>query len=135
MVTVFEDIHEDHFIRLNSVKSAQSLEDKIKEALDETLMLKHGEIVAIDEIPRVTPVFTTGDIILKKVPIITPSGDVICPELSIKVRVVNYLALEAPTPQNGQTHSSNLSADANELLGVFDYFVILALKGLKPSVH
>ena len=86
MITVFEDIHEDHFIRLNSVKSAQSLEDKIKEALDETLVLKHGEIVAIDEIPRVATIFTTGDIVLKKVPIITPSGDVICPKLSIKVR-------------------------------------------------
>ena len=90
MITVFEDIHEDHFIRQNSVKSAQSLEDKIKEALDETLVLKHGEIVAIDEIPRVAPIFTTGDIVLKKVPIITPSGDVICPELSIKVRSKHF---------------------------------------------
>ena len=34
---------------------------------------------------------------------------------------VNINPFKAPAPQNGQTHSSNLS----------DHFVVLALKGLK----
>ena len=34
------------------------------------------------------------------------------------------------TPQNGQAHSNNSSAIANELF-VFDHFVGLGLKGLK----
>ena len=38
-----------------------------------------------------------------------------------------------PTPQNGQTHSSNSSAFADELFD-FDHFVGLALKGLVPGV-
>ena len=37
------------------------------------------------------------------------------------------LTLWAPTPQNGQTHSNNSSA---ECLSVFDHFVGLVLKGL-----
>ena len=28
---------------------------------------------------------------------------------------INYLTLQAPTPQNGQTHSNNSSANADEL--------------------
>ena len=46
------------------------------------------------------------------------------------------LILQAPNPQNGQTHSNNSSAHSNNLsaaasLSVFDHFVRLALKGLK----
>ena len=41
-----------------------------------------------------------------------------------------YLTLQAPTPQNGQTHSNNSLAVADELLSVFDHFVELALGGL-----
>ena len=37
----------------------------------------------------------------------------------MRLPVVNELTLQAPTPQNGQTH-----------LSVFDHFVGLALKGL-----
>ena len=44
----------------------------------------------------------------------------------------NYLTLQAPTPQNGQTHSNNSSATADELfLSVLNHFMGLALKGLK----
>ena len=37
------------------------------------------------------------------------------------------LTLYAPTPQNGETHSSNLPANC---LSVFEHFVGLACKGL-----
>ena len=40
------------------------------------------------------------------------------------LQVVSYLTLYTPTPQNGQTHSNNLSA-----------FVVLALKGLIKKRH
>ena len=40
------------------------------------------------------------------------------------------LNIYAPTPQNGQTHSTNSSAVATNCLSVFDHFVELALKGL-----
>ena len=40
-----------------------------------------------------------------------------------KINKEGFLTLEAPTPQNGQTHSNNC-------LSVFDHFVGLALKGL-----
>ena len=42
------------------------------------------------------------------------------------------LTLKAPTPQNDQTHSKNVSAIADELF-VFDLFVGLALKGLMST--
>ena len=50
----------------------------------------------------------------------------------IILQVVNAcLTLHAQTPQNGQTHSNNSSATADEnCLSVFDHFVSLALKGL-----
>ena len=35
-----------------------------------------------------------------------------------------------PTPQNGQTHSNNSSATADELLSLFDHFMGLPFKGL-----
>ena len=43
------------------------------------------------------------------------------------------LNLFAPTPQNGQTHTNNSSAVADELLGVFDHFVGLTLKGITDT--
>ena len=44
------------------------------------------------------------------------------------------LTLYAPTPQNGQTHSSNSSAVPYELFECVYHFVRLALKGLKLFV-
>ena len=38
-----------------------------------------------------------------------------------------------PTPQNGQTHSNNLSAIYQQIVCVFDHFVGLAIKGLKKG--
>ena len=46
------------------------------------------------------------------------------------LQILLKLTLHAPTPQNGQSHSKNSSATADELLGVFDHFVGLALTGL-----
>ena len=43
------------------------------------------------------------------------------------------LTLYSPIPQNGQTHSSNSSAVADEPLGVFDHFLGLLLKVLKKD--
>ena len=40
------------------------------------------------------------------------------------------LTLKEPTLQNGQTHSNNSSAIADECLSVFDPFVGLALNGV-----
>ena len=48
------------------------------------------------------------------------------------IMIVEYdiLILQAPTPQNGQTHSSYSAAIVDEYFSVFDYLVGLALKGL-----
>ena len=46
------------------------------------------------------------------------------------IRICMKCLLLAPTLQNGQTHSNNLSAVADELLSVFDHFVGLMFKGL-----
>ena len=83
LIDVFEDIHRDHFIRVTSSKNL-SLEEKIWDACLDTQFV-HGQVVAIDVLPRVTPKFTGGDIVLKNVPIVAPSGDVVCPSLTIKV--------------------------------------------------
>ena len=48
--------------------------------------------------------------------------------LSVLCRDIHVLTLKAPTPQNGQTHSNNLSAIADKLFDVFDHFVKLTLK-------
>ena len=46
------------------------------------------------------------------------------------------LALYAPTPQNGQTHSKNSSATVVwTIVWVFDHFVGLALTGLGYEVE
>ena len=42
--------------------------------------------------------------------------------------LLDWLALEAPTSQNGQIHSNNSLAIAGKC--VFDHFVGLAIKGL-----
>lgn len=87
MIDVFEDIHRDHFIRVNiNAKSYQSLEEKIEDASnDDDQPFKHGEVVALNTLPRIAPTFTESEIILKQIPIIAPSGDVVCPSLSMKV--------------------------------------------------
>ena len=44
------------------------------------------------------------------------------------------LTLYAPTLQNGQTHSHNLSATPTNCLSVFGHFVGLALKGINTPL-
>lgn len=87
MINVFEDIHRDHFIRVNTnTKTFQSVEEKLEDAFnDDDNAFKHGEVVALHTLPRITPTFTESEIILKQVPIIAPSGDIVCPSLSMKV--------------------------------------------------
>ena len=50
---------------------------------------------------------------------------------SIFVKNYYFLTLWAPTLQNGQTHSNNSLATANELFEYVDHFVGLDLKRLK----
>ena len=45
------------------------------------------------------------------------------------------LTIEAPIPQNGQTHSKNPSAITTNCLSVFDHFVGLALKWLTHFIQ
>ena len=45
------------------------------------------------------------------------------------------LTIEAPIPQNGQTHSKNPSAITTNCLNVFDHFVGLALKWLTHFIQ
>ena len=54
-------------------------------------------------------------------------------QISVKVwSDVVFLTLQAPTPQNGQTDSSNSLATPDELfMSVFDHFVGMALRVLK----
>ena len=46
-----------------------------------------------------------------------------------KITAAKALTLQAPTPQNGQTHSNNSSANCRRI----DHFLGLALKALKKS--
>ena len=47
-----------------------------------------------------------------------------------KITAAKALTLQAPTPQNGQTHSNNSSANCRRI----DHFLGLALKALKKSM-
>ena len=85
MISVFEDIHREHYVRLPSSKSQQSLEDKLEDAFEEHTVFLHGQVVPLQSLPRTAPTYTEGDIVLRQVPIIAPSGDVVCPSLTIKV--------------------------------------------------
>ena len=51
----------------------------------------------------------------------------------LRYHLLCSLTLKVPIPQNGQTHSNNSSANCRQIVWVFDYFVKLALKGLKVS--
>ena len=85
MINVFEDIHRDHFIRINSSKNDQSVEEKLEDAITDNRVFKHGQVVSLNSLPRIAPTFTDSDIVLKQVPIIAPSGNIVCPSLSLKV--------------------------------------------------
>ena len=66
----------------------------------------------------------------------TKIGNRVVPELTNlmgmwRISTISYQTLEAPIPQNVQTHSNNSSNLSTNFLSVFDHFVILALKGLR----
>jgi len=96
MIFVFEDIHRGHFVKTTNSKSALTLEEEISEACVESTGFKHGVVVSVGDIARVTPLFTNGDIMLKNVPIITPSGDVICPTLTLKICTGTHILITGP---------------------------------------
>ena len=81
MLSVFEDVHDNNFVRLSSGTSL-AIEEADASNPD---YLAHGEIVPIAYMPRVTPDYNSGYFELTNVPVIAPSGDVVCPRLSIKV--------------------------------------------------
>ena len=85
MLTVFEDIHKEHYVRLPSTKSMSTVEDCLEEASEDHIVFSHGQVVPLNSLPRTAPSWTDGDIVLRQVPIIAPSGDVVCPSLTIKV--------------------------------------------------
>lgn len=96
MINVFEDIHKEHYIRLPTSKSLHTLEDELEDALEDHIVFKHGQVVPLNSLPRTTPSYTDGDIVLRQVPIIAPSGDVVCPSLSIKISHGTHFLITGP---------------------------------------
>ena len=52
------------------------------------------------------------------------------PEVDFSWDAETRLTLQVPTTQNGQTHSNNSSAKADEFFECVDHFVVLAFKAL-----
>ena len=56
------------------------------------------------------------------------------PEVDFSWDAETRLTLQVPTTQNGQTHSNNSSAKADEFFECVDHFVVLAFKVLSMAV-
>lgn len=84
MFNVFKEIHNDKFVTSSSSKvCTYAALDNLESSFE--VVFKYGQVVCLNDMPRVQPEYTKGDIILKNVPIITPNGDVICSSLSIQI--------------------------------------------------
>ena len=49
----------------------------------------HGQVVNLQKLPKVSAKSTSGDIKLENVSVITPSGDVVVPDLSLQVKRIS----------------------------------------------
>eukprot|EP00111_Clytia_hemisphaerica_P017446 TCONS_00051624-protein len=96
MLSVFEDIHKEHYIRLPASKSFSTVEEHLEDASEDHIVFSHGQVVPLNSLPRTTPTWTDGDIVLRQVPIIAPSGDVVCPSLSIKISPGSHFLITGP---------------------------------------
>lgn len=85
MLTVFEDMHSNTFVRALTGNALTLKEELVDSSKASSESFCHGEIVSIGSLPRTTPNYSSGVIDLNGVPVIAPSGDVVCPSLSIKV--------------------------------------------------
>ena len=84
MLHVFEDVHANRFVRSSAQET--SVEEQLANAVACPGSLRHGEVVALGSLPRVTATCSDGSMDLRNVPIITPSGDVVCPSLTLKIK-------------------------------------------------
>ena len=90
MINVFEDINEGNFIKLSKAKELmpnfeQDPQDLVSGDTSQAKFL-HGQVVNLQKLPKVSAKITDGDIKLKHISVITPSGDVVVPDLSLQVR-------------------------------------------------
>ena len=65
MFHVFEDVHANNFVR---TIEGSSIEEEIAHAVACPGSLKHGEVVKLSSLPRISPVYSTGCVDLKNVP-------------------------------------------------------------------
>ena len=88
MINVFEDVNKGNFVKVGKSKEASpSSNFGVLEwdSTGEPERLVYGQVVDLQSMSKVPATKTDGDIMLENVSIITPSGDVVVPDLSLKV--------------------------------------------------
>ena len=90
LINVFEDINKGNFIKINKVKEILPPESlgghhHRKSEIDQVGGFSHGQVVDLQKLPKVAAIRTNGDMQLEHVAVITPSGDVVVPNLSLRV--------------------------------------------------
>ena len=96
MINVFEDINKGNFTKITKAKEIMPSDkmgslDLTTEGRHHTKFL-HGQVVDLQKLPKVSAKRTNGDIMLENVSVITPSGDIVVPNLSLQVS--NHLCYE-----------------------------------------
>lgn len=89
MINVFEDINKGNFIKVGKLKEIAPSDVSRKENLnleaDHSMEFLHGQVVDLQMLKKLDAKRTEGDIQLENISVITPSGDVVVPDLSLQV--------------------------------------------------
>ena len=97
MINVFEDINKGNFLKVSKAKELMPIDnaDTLGQATEGShhRSFLHGQVVNLQRLPKVSAKRTNGDIVLEHVSVITPSGDVVVPDLSLQVGCHGYLQI------------------------------------------
>ena len=89
MINVFEDINKGNFMKIAKAKELMPSNNMgtldLATGSSHHMKFLHGQVVDLQRLPKVSAKRTNGNIMLENVSVVTPSGDVVVPNLSLQV--------------------------------------------------